>query len=165
MGTLQEAMQAYRKQLEMGDIKEAYQGLMQYLLDLRIYFKNTYPDYYVSSLYQGFMDMTFFSIYSPSLKNRKLKIAILFLHETFRFEVWLVGFNKQIQSKYWKKIKETNWNQYHVVPTTKGVDAIVEHILVDNPDFSDVDTLSKQIERGTLTFIKDVESFLSTLKN
>jgi hypothetical protein len=57
--------------------------------------------------------------------------------------------------------KESDWNKYHIVSTTKGVDSIIEYILVDNPDFSDLDILTKQIERGTLKFIKDVESFLS----
>jgi hypothetical protein len=165
MGTFQESMNEYRKQLEKGPIKEAYQGLMKYFMDLRTYFKNTYPDDYVSSLYQGHMDMTFFSFYSPSLKKRGLKIGIIFVHDVFRFEVWLVGFNKQIQNKYWKIFKERNWDQYQIVPTTKGVDSIVEHILVDNPDFSDLGILTKQIEKGTMKFIQDVESFLSTLKN
>jgi hypothetical protein len=32
---------------------------------------------------------------------------------------------------------------------------------VDNPDFSDLDALTEQIERETLKFIKDVEGFLS----
>ena len=43
----------------------------------------------------------------------------------------------------------------------KGVDSVVEHILVDNPDFSDLDALTKQIEQGTLKFIQDIESFLT----
>ena len=45
--------------------------------------------------------------------------------------------------------------------TTKGVDSIMEHILVDNPDFSDLDALTGQIEKGTLNFISDIEDFLS----
>ena len=45
------------------------------------------------------------------------------------------------------------------VSTTKGVDSIIEYILVDHPDFSDLEPLTKQIERATLKFIKDVESF------
>ena len=105
--------------------------------------------------------MTYFSFFPESLKQRKLKIAIVFIHDAFRFEVWLAGNNKQVQSKYWKLIKESGWNKYHIVSTTKGVDSIVEYILVDNPDFSDLDTLTKQIERATLKFIKDVERFLS----
>jgi hypothetical protein len=57
--------------------------------------------------------------------------------------------------------KESSWNKYRIPPTTKGVDSILENILVENPDFSDPDALTQQIERGTLRFIEDVENFLS----
>jgi hypothetical protein len=162
METFQESMNEYKKQLEKGAIKEAYKGLMEYIMDLRTHFKNKYPDYVVSgSIYYGYMDMTYFSFFPESLKNRGLKIAIVFIHESFRFEVWLAGYNKQIQAKYWKLFKENGWNQYHLVPTTQGADSIVEYVLADNPDFSDLNTLTNQIEHGTLKFIEDVESFLS----
>ncbi|MFC2068740.1 DUF7000 family protein [Chloroflexota bacterium] len=46
--------------------------------------------------------------------------------------------------------KECNWNKYHIAPTTRGVDSIIDYSLIDNPDFSDLDTLTKQIERGIL---------------
>ncbi len=155
-------MNEYRKQIEKGVIKEAYRGLMEYIMELRLYFKNKYPDYFVSgSIYYGYMDMTYFSFIPESLKRRNLKIAIVFIHETFRFEVWLGGYNKKVQSKYWKLFKESAWNKYHIVPTTKGVDSILEYILADNPDFSNLDNLTKQIETGTLNFIKDVGNFLS----
>jgi hypothetical protein len=157
-----EYINEYRKQLEKGAIQAAYRGLMEYIMDLRTYFKNKYPDYVVSSsIYFGYMDMTYFSFFPKSLKDLQLKIAIVFIHETFRFEVWLAGYNKQVQSKYWKLFKESDWNKYHIVSTTKGVDSIIEYILVDNPDFSDLDTLTKHIEGETLTFITDIESFLS----
>lgn len=54
-------------------------------------------------------------------------------------------------------------NKYPIVSDTRGVDAIVEHILVDNPDFRDLDYLTDQIESETLKFIMDVESFLTKL--
>jgi len=76
--------------------------------------------------------------------------------------VWLSGVNRQVQEKYWKLIKENDWNKYKLVPQEgKGVDSIVEHILVEEPDFSDLDALTQQIETGTLKFIQDLESFLS----
>jgi len=99
--------------------------------------------------------------FPESLKRRKLKIAIVFIHVTFRFEVWLAGYNKNVQAKYWRLIKDSNWNKYCLPLTTKGVDSIIEHVLVDNPDFSDLNALTKQIENGTLKFITDVEAFLS----
>ena len=63
--------------------------------------------------------------------------------------------------KYWKLLKESDWNQYHIAKTTKGFDSILDHVLVDDPDFSDLDTLTKQIEKGTVEFIRDVEGFLT----
>jgi hypothetical protein len=162
MGSFQEYINEYRKQLEKGAIQEAYKGLMEYIMDLRTHFKNKYPDYVVSgSIYYGYMDMTYFSFFPKSLKDRDLKIAIVFIHDAFRFEVWLAGYNKQVQTKYWKLFKESNWNKYHLVPTTQGVDFIVKYVLVDHPDFSDLNSLTKQIESETLKFIRDVESFLS----
>ncbi|MDY6866267.1 MAG: hypothetical protein SVY15_09915, partial [Halobacteriota archaeon] len=106
-----------------------------------------------------------FSIVPKSIKDLKLKIAIVFLHEAFRFEVWLSGVNRQVQTKYWELIKESNWNKYKIVPPAKGVDSILEHILVDNPDFSDLEVLTQQIEKNALNFIHDVEEFVSENKN
>ena len=159
-------MDEYRKQMRKSDIAEAYKGLMDYIMNLRTHFQNKYPDYFVSgNIYQGYMDMTYFSFFPKSLKNRKLKIGIVFIHDTCRFEVWLFGYNKAVQTKYWKLFKENNWKKYRIVPTTKGFDSIVENILADNPDFSDLDSLTKQIETGTLKFIEGVEDFLSQHKN
>jgi len=166
MKSFNEYINEYRKQIEKGNIEEAYKGLMEYIMNLRIHFKNKYPDYFVSgSIYYGYMDMTYFSFFPESLKSKKLKIAIVFIHDKIQFEVWLAGYNKQIQTKYWKLFKESDWNKYHIPSTTKGIDSIIEYTLVDNPDFNDLDTLTKQIERGTLKFIKDVVTFLSKNSN
>lgn len=156
-----EFMAEYKKQLESGAIIEAYRGLMDYITELRTYFKNKYPDYFVSGIYYGYMDMTYFSFVPQSLKHQKLKVAIVFVHNKFRFEVWLAGCNKSIQTRYWKIFRESNWKKYHIASTTKGIDYIVDYVLVDNPDFGDLDVLTEQIEGGTLKFIEDIENFLS----
>ena len=78
----------YRNQLKKGTIQKAYRGLMEYFGSLRSFFKNKYPNYALSgSIYFGSMDMTYFAVNPPLLKDRKLKIAIVFRHEEFRFEV------------------------------------------------------------------------------
>ena len=157
-----EHVNEYKCQLQKGAIQKAYKGLMEYIMDLRTYFKNKYPDYYVSgNIYYGYMDMTYFALNPESLKNKKLRIAIVFIHETCKFEIWLAGINKQIQAKYWKLFKESGWKKYHIVPATKGQDAIIENTLVEKPDFSKLDALTKHIENGSLNFIKEIESFLS----
>jgi hypothetical protein len=162
MGVFHEYMDEYREAIQNGHIRDAYKGLMKFIMDLRTYFKNKYPDYFVSgSIYYGYMDMTYFAFFPESLKSRKLKIAIVFIHDAIRFEAWLGGYNKQVQAKYLKLFKESGWNKYRIPSTIKGVDSIVEYTLVDNPDFDDPAALTKQIESGTLNFIRDIEDFLS----
>jgi hypothetical protein len=107
------------------------------------------------------MDMTYFSVFPESLKDIDLKIAIVFVYDTFRFEVWLSGKNQQVLAKYWKIFTESGWDRYRIAPQGKWADSILEHSLVEDPDFSDLDALTRQIDRGTLKFIQDVESFLT----
>ncbi len=161
MELFHEYIDEFKKQLQKGQIQKAYRGLMDYILGLKSYLKKKYPDYYVSgNIYYGYMDMTYFSFTPESLKQRKLKIAIVFNFDAFRFEIWLGGYNKQVQNEYWKLFKNSDWNTYHLVSNTKDVDAIIENVLVERPDFSDVDSLTKNIEKATLEFIKDIENFL-----
>jgi hypothetical protein len=160
--TFSQCMSEYRRQLEEGAIQEAYRGLMEYIMGLRIHFESRFPDYSVSgSIYPGYMDMTYFACVPPELKERKLKIAIVFVHDKFRFEVWLAASNKGAQKRYLDLLRESGWSKYHIASTTKGVDSIVDHVLAEDPDFSDLDALTERIEKGTLEFIRDVERFLS----
>jgi len=165
MGSFPESMDEYKKQLKKGSIQVAYQGLMAFFRDLRSHFMNKYPAYSVSSsIYYGTMDMTYFSLVPELLKLRKLKIAIVFIHDMFRFEVWLSGSNRNVQTEYWRLLKESNWKKYHLASNPRAVDYVTDHILIKDPDFSDLNALTRQIERGTLEFIRDVEGFLSKRK-
>jgi hypothetical protein len=161
MSSLQNAMLDFRSQLQKGTIQIAYKGLLDYILSLRNHFAKSYPDFSVSGTpYFGYMDMTYFSVVPENLKQRGLKIAIVFIYDTFRFEVWLAAVNKKIQTEYWNQIKASGWNIYRLVPSTQGYDSIVEMNLVESPDFGDLPALTRQIEAGTLQFIADVATFL-----
>jgi len=161
-----ESMQEYKQQLARGLLQQAYRGLMDYMLGLKTFFKNKYPQAFVSgSLYQGYMDMTYFSFLPASLKSRDLKIAIVFVYDAFRFEAWLSGCNRQIQTQYWKRIKEKKWDKYPLVADPAKADAVLTHVLAEDPDFSSPQALTVQIEKGTLAFIRDIEAFLSAIQD
>lgn len=161
MESMHEYMNEYKKQLKKGVIQKAYQGLIQYMMGLKKHFSNSYPDYSIpGSIYYGYMDMTYFSVIPRSLRDRDLKIAIVFVYEEFRFEVWLSGRNQKILEKYWKIFKESGWDRYKIAAQGKWADSVLEHVLVETPDFSDLETLTKQIDHGTLEFIRDIENFL-----
>jgi len=162
MKSFHEHFNEYKQQMEKGTIQKAYQGLMAYIMGLRTHLKKQYPEYFVSGgIYFGYMDMTYFSFMPASIKDRRLKVAIVFIHDTCRFEVWLGGYNKIVQEQYWQLLKNSGWDDYPIVPTIEGMDSIIEHTLVEDPDFSDLDALTNQIETRVIQFIRDVERFLS----
>lgn len=51
--------------------------------------------------------------------------------------------------------------RYRIVSPGRGIDSNLENVLVKDPDFKDLDSLTERIETGTLKFIEDVENFLS----
>jgi hypothetical protein len=161
MHSLPKYMGEYRKQLQKGEIQKAYRGLMDYMLSLRNHFQKNHPEYDVQgNIYFGYMDMTYFALFPKPLRKRKLKVAVVFLHEGFRFEAWLSGVNRQIQVDYWNLIQEKKWNKYGIAANPKASDSILEHILVENPDFDDLERLTKEIEDNTIKFIIDIQDFL-----
>ncbi len=161
MKTLNDYVSEYKKQMEKSDIQKAYRGIIDYMMSLRTYFEKNYSDYFVSgSLYNGYMDMTYFSLTPAFLKEKKLKIAIVFIHENISFEVWLSGYNKSIQKKYWKYFKERKWNKYLIPDDINGKDSIIEYIIEDKPNFDNLNFLTRKIEKEVLIFIKDIIKLL-----
>ena len=162
MKTLNDCVQEYKKMLKYSDIKTAYHGIMKFMMDLRNHFENKYPDFNVSgSMYTGFMDFTYFTLSPESFKHKKLRIVIIFIHEKLRFEVWLTGYNKKIQEKYWRLCKEHSWSEYRIPTSLKKTSSILEYILSYDPDFDNLKALTEKIDLGTMKFIKDVEAFLN----
>jgi hypothetical protein len=161
MQSIQQEMDELRRQLRTGAIQKAYRALLGYMMDLRTRFKNRYPSYSISGLYQGYMDMTYFAVVPPSLKLRDLKIAIVFNYEAFRFEAWLAGANRQVQRKYWELFRDSRWTEYRVVKPATGVDSIMECSLAEEFDFGDLESLTASVEENAAEFIDNVEGFLS----
>jgi Family of unknown function (DUF7000) len=161
MHSIQEDMAELRRQLGKGSIQKAYRALLAYMTGLRTHFENNYGDSAVSGLYQGYMDMTYFALFPPSLKRRDLKVAIVFNYDAFRFEAWLAARNRKVQWQYWELFRDSQWNEYRVVAPTKGIDSIVECDLASDFDLGDPDTLTSRIETATAAFVDDIEGFLS----
>ncbi|WP_321415450.1 DUF7000 family protein [uncultured Desulfobacter sp.] len=160
MHSILKDMEEFHEQLRKGSIQRAYGALLSYMMGLRIHFRNKYPNASVSALYQGYMDMTYFAVSTPGLKQRDLKIAIVFNYEAFRFEAWLAGRNRKVRRQYWEMLKDRKLPEYRIVTPGKGVDSIIEHDLARGFELSDVETLTKNIEKGTSTFIRNIEALL-----
>jgi hypothetical protein len=164
MRTIKEDVEEFHKQLKYGTIQRAYRALLSFMMGLQRYFKNKYPDSSVSSLYQGYMDMTYFAVSPPSFRKHDLKCAIVFNYESFRFEAWLAGKNRKINKQYWEIFKDQKLPAYRIVTPGKGIDSIVEYDLIQELGIIDTDALTTRIEMRTNEFIKSIEVVLSKVQ-
>ena len=162
MEFLNRYMAEYKKQIKKGDIVKAYRGLMDAMSEIKNRMAERHPAYTVpGSLYAGYMDMTYFAFTPTDLRGRNLKIAIVFIHETARFEAWLAAGNRRVLAHYAKVFKERGWDKTPITQAGKGVDAIVKSVLDDSPDFENMDALAEKIETGALGFIRGIQDFLN----
>ncbi len=158
--SLNDYINDYKSQIEIGNIPHAYKALMTYINGLRNHFLSKYSeDFALGSIYPGQMDITYFQLSPKSLKKHKLKTIIVFNHLKIQFEIWLAGQNRQIQKKYWTLFKDSDWKTYPVSPDLKGF-SIMEHTLVQKPDFNNLNDLTDQIESEALKFIDNITEVL-----
>lgn len=144
----------YKKQLEKGDIQEAYVGLVKYMTRLGTYLSNNLSESFsFGSLFQGYMDYTYFYYSNDFLKKRKLKLGLVLNHRKMQFEIWLLGQTIPIQEKFWEYFKSTSWNKNR---TTKPQYSILETTLIENPNFNDLEKLSKQLEEKLVLVTDDI---------
>lgn len=161
MQSLKNSLQTYQKLLKETEIQSAYRELISYITKLQGKFKTKHPDYEVSTnLYQGYLDLSFFTITTELLKPLQLKIAVVFLHREMRFEAWLSGRNRAVMSFYRKKLEGYNLGEYYLANDEKGMDSIIEGILVNNPDFDNLNELTAEIEFKVSKFINDIQDIL-----
>ena len=160
MDSINGYVKEYIAQLREGHIQKAYKGIMAFMSEMRTYLENTYPNCAVGALYFGYMDMTYFAFTPSLLKNMKLKIAIVFLHEECRFELWLAANNRKIQADYIELLRRKNIGKYTLSQVAPGVDSIITLPITEQPDFDNPGKLKKQLEEKALEFANDVAFML-----
>ena len=161
MDSLNSHMREYTTQLRKGHIQIAYKGLLGFMSNLSGYLASKHLDYTKRALYFGYMDMTYFAFTPAALKNKKLKIAIVYLHEQARFEAWLGGTNRKIQAEYIELLRRKDIGLYTLSEVSPGADSIIEATLVDQPDFDQLEELKIRIENKSIEFANDIMAFLN----
>jgi len=156
MKTLNHLISDYTSLLQQGELQLAYKGILEFMGKLRADFIKKYPQYEISSIYQGYMDMSYFSIFTKPLKEKGLKIALVYLHDKGHFEVWLSARNRDITKEYETVFSKNPLQGITAFHDPTNLDAIVESILVSAPNFEDQATLTLKLEKGVENFIEAV---------
>ena len=153
MKTLNQLIGDYTCHLQQREIQLAYKGILEFIGKLRADFVKKYPHYDTSSIYQGYMDMSYFSLSTKPLKDKGLKIAIVYLHEKGQFEVWLSARNRDIAKSYTSIVNSNISGDVSLFHDINNPDAIIECILTPTPNFEDQSSLIDTIDQGVGKFM------------
>jgi len=160
--TLNEYIVAYKKQLEIGDIQKAYEGLVKYVLKVRSHLSKKVGNRFTfGNASQGYMDYTYFPFSDKFLKSKDLRFGLVLNHDKIRFELWLMGRNAEVQSRYWDILKSTKWN---INRKERPKYSVLEIVLVENPDFNDCNILTQNIENKVICNVDEITDYIKNLK-
>lgn len=91
----------YKNLMKTTSIQAAYQQVLAILKYIYITLQKEMKDYnFHPRIVENKMDFSYFQITNQKLKDKGLKIQIVFIHSTCHFEIWMSGYNRKIQSKY-----------------------------------------------------------------
>ena len=151
----------YKKQIQEGEITEAYSFLMKYLMQIKASCERTFPkNYFFGNVSPGYLDFSYFPFYNEYLRDKKLRFGIALNHSEMRFELWLMGQNKEIQNRYWNMLKTSTWNQGRI---TRPQYSELEIVLIDHPDFEKIDELTADIVKRAVDEADKIIAYLKKL--
>lgn len=159
MKTLNDLILNYTEQIRHGDIQIAYKAIFEFLGLLRSDCMKKYPSCDIGSIYPGYMDMSYFSLSTKVLKDKGLKVAIVYLHEKGAFELWLAARNRDIAAEY-SALFQGKLLDMILIHDQQNPDAIVEFPLLSSPDFENQVMLIDRIEQGIEQFLAIIENLL-----
>jgi hypothetical protein len=140
--SLNTRISAYKEAFASGEIQKTYQSLVGIGQNLRTEFLKTYKgEFSVANVLHGYIDFTYFYLQNDYLKKSKLKLAIVLNHQQAHFELWLLGQTKDVQIRYWEKLKGVKWVNLETMPEY----SIFEVTLLANPDFDNSKRLSESM--------------------
>ena len=160
-GKMNSRIALYKEQVNKSDIQKTYMFLLKYLMQVKASFERAFSkEYSCGYVSPGYMDYSYFSFFNDYLRDKKLRFGIVLNHSEMRFELWLMGQNKEIQNRYWDLLKTSTWNEGR---TKKPKYAEIEIVLVDNPDFENIDALTADIINRAVEEANKVIAYLKKL--
>ncbi|NRA89166.1 MAG: hypothetical protein HRU28_17675 [Rhizobiales bacterium] len=163
MKNLNDVVAIYKEELHKGDIQVAYNELVKFIMSIRTeLIKKVGIQYSFAGILHGYMDYTYFYYSNDFLKSKKLKLGIVLNHLEMRFEIWLLGNTIPIQKKYWTLLKTSKWN---IDKTDMPQYSILEAIIIENPDFNNLDLLSQKIQKKVVQASNEIIDLLENTSN
>lgn len=140
--SINEQIAIYQKSIKENSLSETYKFLLNYMSQLQQEFSNKLSGKFsVKNVLNGYLDYTYFYFTNDLLKERKLKLGIIYNHKENYSELWLMGSVKEAQKNYWNKLKETEWNKEETMPQWY----VISIELISNPNFEELNKITDLI--------------------
>ncbi len=154
-------LNVYRDVLATTQVQQGYQEFIKLFRYLRMELEKELEGFSASSsIMENRMDFAYFQLFSTQLKEKGLKVQIIFVHEEYQFEVWVSGYNRKIQCDYYKYLKDMKM-KYTLTKNPERTDYIIKSSLSKDIDISDGCLVKKLLKAE----IKEIEAFVCDIKN
>lgn len=154
--SLSSCVEEYCLAVAAARIPRAYRGILATLTLFQSSWKNAHPADMVGVLYQGYMDMSFVAFAPAPLAEKRLKVSLVFLHDTGVFSLWLAAGNRDIQKRVSEALRRIPLGAYSLSTLEPGVDAIIAYDLPKPYEFDDPQALNASLVAAAETFTRDM---------
>lgn len=159
--SLSVCVEEYAALVARGDIARAYRAILSTLSQFKSVWETSHPGDSVGALYQGYLDMSFVSVLPGALAKERLKISLVFLHDSGTFTLWLVAGNRAIQKTVSESLRAVPLGPYQLSTLGPGVDAIIEQPLPKPYAFDAPDVLTTALVGAMERFTADMIALVS----
>lgn len=140
--SINKQIEIYQRSINNNSLSSTYKFLLSYMNQLQQEFsKKMSGKFLTQKVLNGYLDYSYFYFSDDFLKDRKLKLGVIYNHQNNCFELWLMGTIKQSQITYWNKLKSTSWNKKETMPQWY----VISVELISKPDFEDVNKITDLI--------------------
>lgn len=155
-------LETYKNLLETTELQLGYQEFIKLFRFLRVGLEKELPDYSFSgNIAENNMDFAYFQLTDPELKAKGIKIQLVFVHKTFRFEVWASGHNRKIQTYYYNRLKDQPL-KYVLNDNPQRVDYIIKQE-IDNIELQSGEYVISKIKPVILEMVEFVKKQMDNL--
>jgi len=154
-------MNDLKEQLSKGTIQKAYRYIFDIFSAVGNEIKKSQDTVITTtSLYHGYLDMTYLPVTTATLKSIGLKIAIVFNYSLFQFEIWLSAVNRKKRDDVVEMLSHSKWQKYKPVQNNENTDAIIEIKINGIKNYNNKNRIVSLITKETIVFIDDIEEFI-----
>lgn len=155
-----EYLETYKSLLATTELQLGYQEFIKLFRFLRIELEKELPDFSFSgNIVENNMDFAYFQLTDKDLREKGVKIQVVFVHKSFRFEVWVSGYNRKIQCSYYNKLKNQHL-KYYLNDNPERIDYIFKAEIENNIELHSGDIVISKIKPVVLEMITFVKNHL-----